>query len=51
LAAVSDTYLAMNKPEKALERVRREMKGNPERPDIMWQFADLRDHGENDRGG
>ncbi len=39
LAAVIDTYLAMNKPEKALERVRREMKGNPERPDLMAEVS------------
>jgi putative PEP-CTERM system TPR-repeat lipoprotein len=39
LAAVSDTYIAMNKPEKALERVRREMKANPERLDLMAEVS------------
>ncbi len=39
LAGVSDTYLAMNKPEKALERVRREMKANPERLDLMSEIS------------
>ncbi len=34
LAAVSDAYLAMNKPEKALDRVRRELKDNPGRLDL-----------------
>jgi putative PEP-CTERM system TPR-repeat lipoprotein len=39
LAAVVDAYLAMNKLEKALERVRREMKGNPERLDLMAEVS------------
>jgi putative PEP-CTERM system TPR-repeat lipoprotein len=39
LAAVSDTYLAMNKPDKALDRVRREMKANPERLDLMAEVS------------
>ena len=39
LAAVVDTYLAMKKPEKALDRVRREMKGNTERPDLMAEVS------------
>jgi putative PEP-CTERM system TPR-repeat lipoprotein len=39
LAAVSNTYLAMNKPEKALERIRREMKADPERPDLMAEVS------------
>jgi putative PEP-CTERM system TPR-repeat lipoprotein len=41
LAAVSNTYLAMNKPEKALERVRREMKANPERLDLMAEVSHI----------
>ena len=37
--AVVNAYIAMNKPEKALERIQREIKNSPERPELKAELS------------